>query len=107
MNAAARALEVQDYETAVSRAYYAAYHAVVAIFESRLNLIRPRWSHNFLPYFERNAEVRDLRFDVAYLYEMRAKADYEDAAFTADDVQRVLAAGRRVVDRAGEETGHA
>lgn len=42
MNAATRALEFSDFETCVSRAYYAACHAVIATFEVRLRLYRRR-----------------------------------------------------------------
>jgi uncharacterized protein (UPF0332 family) len=102
MNAAALAFEISDYETVASRAYYAAYHAIVAAFEARLGINRPRWSHYFLPYFGRVPEVADLRINVSYLYEMRRRADYENAPLSKADAERVLVTARAVVDKSSE-----
>jgi hypothetical protein len=104
MIAAARAFDASDFETVVSRAYYAVYHAVVAMFEARLGITRPRWAHNFLPYFSRVPDAADLRIDVSYLYEMRCRADYENAGLSPTDAERVLTIARAVVDKSSEVT---
>ncbi|MCL0095280.1 HEPN domain-containing protein [Dehalococcoidia bacterium] len=37
-----------DYESCVSRSYYAAYHMVVILLASKANIRRKRWDHNEL-----------------------------------------------------------
>lgn len=104
MTAAQRAFEVSDYETAVSRAYYAAYHALIVMFERRIGVTRPRWSHNFLPYFGRFPELDDHRQSISYLYEMRSKADYENTVFGSAEVSVVISAAERIRRAAEEDT---
>jgi uncharacterized protein (UPF0332 family) len=102
MIAAARALEAGDFETAVSRAYYASYHAIIAAFEAKMGFARARWSHNFKPYFDRFAELEDLRLVVADLYVARIKADYEETTFAEGFVENLLQQARHLVVRVGE-----
>ena len=84
LSAADRALEADDGETAVSRAYYAAYHAVIALLETRAGINRRRWDHSQLQgAFRREFGAKGFLFsirdssDFDKLYEERLIADYE------------------------------
>jgi uncharacterized protein (UPF0332 family) len=107
MMAAQRAMEASDYETAVSRAYYAAYHAVIACFEVRLGITRPHWTHYLAPYFRRVTELRDVRERLSALYLARIRADYEEVTFSIEEAEAslavasaIIATAREVIDRA-------
>jgi len=100
MNAAARALEAGDHETAVSRAYYAAYHAIIAAFETTMGLVRDRWSHNFWPYFTRYPEVIGLNQPLLDLYELGIRADYGETGIEAAEGETALATAEAVVRQA-------
>ncbi len=76
LTAAQRALDAGDWETAVSRSYYAAYHAVIAVFETKEGIVRATWSHNFRPYFERYTYFEGMAEYMDSLYRERAAADY-------------------------------
>ena len=102
MNAATRAFESVDYETAVSRAYYACYHAIIVAFEVKMGLTRDHWPHNFRPYFDRFNDLAELRLVLADLYAARVKADYEEAGFTGAAVEDLLQQARRLLIRANE-----
>jgi uncharacterized protein (UPF0332 family) len=45
LNTAQLALDDGDADSCVSRAYYAAFHAILLLFEVRGNAVRGRWSH--------------------------------------------------------------
>ena len=102
MSAGTRAFEAGEYETAVSRAYYAAYHSVIVLFEARIGGARSRWSHNFRPYFDRIPELEELRLPIADLYVARTKADYEETTFAESAVRVLLQSARQALVRAGE-----
>ena len=48
LNTAQLAMRNGDYESCVSRSYYAAYHMVVVLLASKANIRRKRWDHNEL-----------------------------------------------------------
>ncbi|MCD5413073.1 MAG: HEPN domain-containing protein [Dehalococcoidia bacterium] len=48
LNTAQLAMRNGDYESCVSRSYYAAYHMVVILLASKANIRRKRWDHNEL-----------------------------------------------------------
>ena len=102
MSAAARAFEAGHHETAVSRAYYVSYHAVIAAFEAKMEQPRPRWSHNFRPYFARYPELGDLDQQVLDLYEVRVRADYGETGFELAEAQTALATAEAVFSRVVE-----
>ena len=102
MNAATRAFEAGDFETAVSRAYYAAYHAIIAAFETKMGLPRIRWSHNFRPYFSRYPELDELRPRLLDLYELRTRADYEQRELVVAEAEQAILQGQVIVKRATE-----
>jgi uncharacterized protein (UPF0332 family) len=107
--AAERALEAEDWETAVSRAYYAAYHSVIALVEIRAGVARTRWDHNQLRgAFRSRFGARGFLFttrDAANfdkLYGHRLAADYE-----MDPIRRSIATAsastaRDLITRIGE-----
>jgi uncharacterized protein (UPF0332 family) len=84
LEAAIRAFESGDWETAVSRGYYALYHAVIALLEARAGVVRRRWDHvqvqlDFRTHFARRGFLFTTR-DAQYfeeLYRARLAADYE------------------------------
>jgi uncharacterized protein (UPF0332 family) len=95
LRAAERALDAEDWETAVSTAYYAAYHSVIALVEARAGIIRRRWDHMQLRgAFRSNFGARGFLFtarDAANfdkLYERRLEADYESGP-----IRRPIATG--------------
>ena len=73
LNAAERALESGDWETAVSRSYYAVYHAVICLLESKAGLHRGTWHHNQV-----QTDFRAHFTNPGYLFNMR------DAAMLSD-----------------------
>jgi uncharacterized protein (UPF0332 family) len=83
--AAQRAVDASDWETAVSRAYYAAYHSVISVLETREGIVRANWSHNFRPFYARYTYLEGLRDDIDLLYRERLAADYRDEVL--DDVR--------------------
>jgi uncharacterized protein (UPF0332 family) len=88
LRAARSAFDTGLWETSVSRAYYALYHVVAAMLESRKGLSRDRWTHqqllnDFRQHFARPGflfSVRDAR-DLNQLLEERLSADYERTHF--------------------------
>jgi uncharacterized protein (UPF0332 family) len=85
LRVARAALGDQDYETALSRAYYGVYHAVIVLLETKSGLVRRRWDHELvqLEFRRRFASssylftVRDAR-DLEDIYDARLVADYEN-----------------------------
>lgn len=76
------------WEASVSRAYYAVYHAVAAVLESRKGLSRDRWDHtqllnDFREHFGRPGFLFSLRDakDLNRLLQERLSADYEHTRF--------------------------
>jgi len=108
--AAEHAIEAGDWEAAVSRAYYAVYHAVIALIEMRAGVSRRRWDHDvvrndFREHFASRGflfSVRDAAF-MASLFEARLIADYESRTTTEREAQRLVGQAaelfRRVVAR--------
>jgi uncharacterized protein (UPF0332 family) len=106
MRAAERALAFGDYETATSRAYYAAFRAVVAVLEARLGVER-KWNHYLAPYFARVPELTGLQETVPSLYLLRIQADYEEEPISRDQAENSLRESHLVVARAVEATRNA
>jgi uncharacterized protein (UPF0332 family) len=109
MNAAALALEAQDYETAVSRAYYACYHSVITVLEGKAGMRRTRWDHTQVAVLFRqqfgNKSYLFMRRDADLfesLQEARLVADYEDEPPTQRVATRHIAAANALVARARE-----
>ena len=99
MNAAARALDAADYETAISRSYDAAYHAVIAVVEARLGP-RQGWAHRIPEYARRTEGLRELYMNLIDLYELRVMADYQDRLSTRDEAAYAIDCGRRTYETA-------
>ena len=94
--AAQRALDADDWETATSRAYYAVYHAMIAVLETKEGITRATWSHNFRPYFERYTYLGELRDDLEFLYRERIAADYLDDPLDEFRAEQALLIGESI-----------
>jgi uncharacterized protein (UPF0332 family) len=70
--AADRAFEAEDWDTAVSRAYYACYHVVIALLELRAGVRRRRWDH-----VEVQTEFRQRFANRGFLFTRRDAQDLE------------------------------
>jgi uncharacterized protein (UPF0332 family) len=109
MLAAERAFAAGDWETAVSRAYYAAYHSIVAVLEIRAQMHRSRWDHTqlqneFRARFTNRGFLfssRDAR-SLLDLYEARIDADYTDLPHRRREIEDLLAKARGLWARAKE-----
>lgn len=80
--AAQHAFGFDDWETTISRACYAVYHAVIALIESKTDLEIPRRHpqlHNLLrsPVFPPLLDREDIEA-LSFLYIKRQAADYRD-----------------------------
>jgi hypothetical protein len=98
MTAATRAFQASDYETAVSRAYYA-YHAVIAVVEAQQGS-RPSWAHRLHEYARGSSGLQALRAELVGLYAIRVVADYEERLITREQAMSALVVGRRVNETA-------
>ena len=102
------------WETCISRCYYAAYHAVAALLESRSDDVRRRWDHEVLiatfeARFARRGFIfsrRDGQF-LRRLLKTRDDADYNDVRFTRWDVEKVLERVKALCKRLLEEIPNA
>jgi uncharacterized protein (UPF0332 family) len=110
MFAAERAFEISDYETAISRAYYACYHAIVRLLESRADIRCPRWDHVQLQSeFRRNFSSKGYLFsvraarDLEELQASRLMADYENRQSTPRQVEGLMARARVLLSAVVEE----
>ncbi len=102
--AAERALTNSDWETAISRAYYAAYHAVLAMLETKTDVAVPRRHatlHNLL------ASGRDGRLlqqatvtSFRQLFLRREVADYEDEQFDGIEATQWVESARLICSEA-------
>jgi uncharacterized protein (UPF0332 family) len=110
MTAATRALAGGDLETAVSRAYYARFHACIALLESRsVASPRRRWDHDqvrtqFRSHFG-NAGYHFTRRDaddMDKLYEDRLQADYGREPLRSRDVVARIESTQAFLERARE-----
>lgn len=97
LEAARSAYENGHLETALSRAYYAAYHLAAAVLAEKAGIYRARWDHlilhrEFLDRFCRRGYLfsRADGDDLADLLNARYDADYNDVSFTARGVERLL-----------------
>jgi len=94
------------WETSVSRAYYAVYHAAAAVLESKKGLRRDRWTHqqllnDFREHFARPGflfSVRDAR-DLNRLLEERLSADYEQTRFERRRAEDSLKRAEELYDK--------
>jgi uncharacterized protein (UPF0332 family) len=97
MLAAQRAFEAGDWERAVSRAYYAAYHAVVAALEAKGDAVRLPRSHRELHGLMASTQGASLRIldpgqtrDLRRLYNTRFAADYLDDFLSRERASEAL-----------------
>ena len=96
--AAQLAFEHGQYESAVSRAYYAAYHMVAWVLLERGNIDRERWDHIQLhKAFVESFCKKGFLFTAAdgdlvkELQDERADADYQNVRFNQRRVERLIA----------------
>lgn len=108
LRAAERAIEAEDWETAVSRAYYAAYHSVVALLEERAGMTRTRWDHTQLRgAFRSHFGSRGFLFtkrdagNLDKLNEDRLAADYARDPIRRSDAVASLQIARDLCTRIG------
>ncbi|MPZ48566.1 MAG: HEPN domain-containing protein [Dehalococcoidia bacterium] len=103
MIAAERAFTSEDWETTVSRAYYALYHAVIALLENKTTVRRNRWEHVELHYLFRSQfaqrgflfVVRDAE-DFERLHRQRLAADYEQRGLSRRMTEDALRTANRL-----------
>ena len=98
MNAARRAFEASDYETAVSRAYYAAYHSIISVVESREGA-RRAWSHRLPEMAARHSDLALFHDDLVDLYEARIVADYGSGVLAESLLEASLSVAERILER--------
>ena len=106
MGTADRALSLEDWETAVSRAYYALYHAVIAVIEAKTSTRRRRWDHievqnSFIQQFTRKGFLFSTQ-DAATLeqaYRNRLVADYERIRMTSRTATETLIRARQLWEK--------
>jgi uncharacterized protein (UPF0332 family) len=103
-------LEAGDWEAAVSRAYYAVYHAVIALIESRAGVRRRRWDHDvvqedFRAQFSRRGFLFGARDASAFsgLLEDRLIADYDQKSTSRATAVNSVATAHDLVERIGLE----
>jgi uncharacterized protein (UPF0332 family) len=114
MRAATRALDADDLETAVSRAYYARFHATIALLEIKVNMQRGRWDHDqvrmqFRNRFANQSFVFTRRDadDMDKLYEQRLQADYRRPTLRRRETELSIQAASTFVRRAVQEVSDA
>ena len=95
--AAQDAFQQGHWETVASRAYYAGYHLIAALLETRANLSRKLWRaetllRDFRERFTNAGYLFARRDSQAFdrLKNERYAADYEDALFNERRARRVL-----------------
>ena len=106
LRAAESALASDDWETAVSRAYYAVFHAVIAVLETRARIRRARWDHDevqaqFRVQFARQGflfNIRDAE-DFEAMYRARLVADYQSTPLTPRIVTTQVRYARRLLEK--------
>ena len=104
--AARRAFEMELWETSVSRAYYALYHAAAAVLELRKRLHRDRWDHtkllnDFREQFARPGFLFTIRDAKALdqLLQERLSADYERTPFDRRRAEKSLRSAEQLYDK--------
>jgi uncharacterized protein len=107
LQAADRAFAAGDWETSASRAYYAAYHAMVALVESRSDLEVPR-RHAQLHNLLRSSRMASIlnhedTGDAFRLYQERLAADYEMGSLTDARAQDSIRRARRLCEKIRRE----
>jgi uncharacterized protein (UPF0332 family) len=110
--AAEHAIEAGHWETAVSRSYYAAYHAVVALLETKAGPQRASWQHVEVQIaFRQRFTNRGFLFSAHHaasledLYQARLWADYERAPTTGRHAHSLMRYALELVQRVGEVNG--
>jgi uncharacterized protein (UPF0332 family) len=101
-------------ETAVSRAYYASYHAVVELIEVRAGVRRRSWNHmqvqnDFRTLFGQRGflfTIRDVS-DLQQLYQARLTADYEQTPTRQRQSIDFVLRAKRLCNKIIEELGRA
>lgn len=106
LQSAARAFDQGDWETTASRAYYAAYHAIVDLLERKTDLRIPRNHarlHNLLRAQALSAllDTEHIR-DFGRLFQERQTADYEPDSLSRQRALDTLARARAIVTRVSE-----
>lgn len=102
-------LSAQEFASCVSRAYYAAYHAVAAVIEWEIGLSRRPWEHRTLV-----ADFRRLFCSKSYLFDkrdaddldtllsLRVDADYERSVIRGRVAERALVSATRLAEKVRE-----
>jgi uncharacterized protein (UPF0332 family) len=109
MQAAERAFEASDYETAVSRAYYSVFHGVMATLEAHRDRVIVPKSHAQLHGLLHNRlgmslgifdsdQVRAFR----RLFRWRQRADYELLPFDQEAAREIVLTAARLNARLSE-----
>ena len=112
LTAAQRSLDAGDWETAASRAYYAAYHAAVEALEVQVGVRRRRWDHIDLHRTFRLRLAKTGRYSVRtaewleQLHQARLLADYEKDPPTARQSGVLVENARRFVQEVKENIGN-
>ena len=109
MRAADRAFAAEDWETAISRAYYALYHGVIAVTETKTGVSYNRWDHvqlqnDFRIHFSNRGflfSAADAR-DFARLFEARLVADYGRETLRRPEVRTLMMKARSLHEKIGE-----
>ena len=106
-------METQDWDTAVSRAYFAVYHGVIEVMERRGGVPpRARWDHSQLRNeFRSRFTNRGFLFttrnaiDLDRLYEERLIADYERGPLNQRRARNSVTAAGNLLSRVIEVLG--
>jgi uncharacterized protein (UPF0332 family) len=104
----------QDWETAVSKAYYASYHTVVELMEVKAGVRRRSWNHmqvqnDFRRLFGQSGflfTITDAR-DLQQLYQARLIADYEQTQTRQRQSVDFVLRAKRLCDKIIEVIGRA
>ena len=106
LRAADRAFAAEDWETAVSRAYYALYHAVIAVLEAKGGVSHDRWDHVQVQHdFRIQFSNRGFLFNATdaqileRTYLERLHADYERLSATGRTARDVIGKARQLHDK--------
>ncbi len=99
----------REWDSCISRAYYACYHCVAAVIEAKIGFTRRRWDHkplleDFRQYFSRKgfffrpSDADD--FDV--LMALRFSADYDDSGLNNVKARDALEKAKELCDKIRE-----
>ncbi|MSQ14585.1 MAG: HEPN domain-containing protein [Dehalococcoidia bacterium] len=100
---------VGEWESCISRGYYAAYHMVAAVIEAKKGFTRPSWEHErLLQDFREHFTSIGYMFsdqdgdDLANLMGLRFEVDYRDVEYNVRTIERAMERTRRLYSRIKE-----